>query len=115
MAGISDMFTKKTSGGDLSPEVADATFLGTLRSEFDEPTHLEEPFRKILSGYNDLLEKYLEGEIDGHAFGDGMKDLIWVDGTGASWSIGASSGRWYRRGAGETRWVATPPDAVAIS
>jgi hypothetical protein len=98
----------KLSTGDIA-----ATFLGTLRSELDEPEVLPAVMASIFAEYIELRQRYDEGITSEAEFSQELKGLIFIDKAGDEWTLGASSTRWYRRRPGG-HWVATPPDLAVV-
>jgi hypothetical protein len=98
----------KLSTGDIA-----ATFLGTLRSELDEPEVLPAVMEAIFEEYLELRHGYDEGTTSEAEFSLQLKSLIFIDRAGDEWTLGASSTRWYRRRPGG-HWIATPPDLAVV-
>ena len=63
--------------------------------------------------FNILCEGYHEGELTLDDFRAALRDLMLYDTTGNLWTIGAKTGKWYRR-QGE-RWVKGQPGGKLVS
>lgn len=72
-------------------------FFGTLASELTEEVPLTGAFAELHARFEQLRDAYLAGRIDQTTFGRYLMDLRVLDQSGILWTIGASSGRWYRR------------------
>lgn len=102
---------RRSSGDDLEGEdsMMSEAFLGTLRSELDEDIPLEGAFAELHARYASLRESYLAGRMDPRVFGRALRDLRVVDLDGYQWTVGATTGRWYRRNVAEgEKWMAAP-------
>jgi hypothetical protein len=106
---VSSQLAPKTKLSSLPIEVVGGTFLGTLRADDDTPELVGE-FAEIHQHYQELRAQFASGELTQQAFGRAMSELRCVDRDGNEWSIGATSGQWYRRVGREAKWVATPID-----
>jgi hypothetical protein len=100
-------FGRKVSKSD-TPEVSDApvvgastgVFLGTLRSEFDEPAALPSAFARLLADVEATLAQFQAGELDQHATAVALGEHTFTDLHGGQWTVGATTRRWYRRTSG---------------
>ncbi len=97
----------------ISAPVTEGTFFGTLRSEFDEPPMLPEELDALFARFLNLRHRYYNYELSGEEFGTELSRLVYTDASGAQWTVGASSSRWYRRRPGGV-WMLTPPDLAII-
>ena len=83
-------------------------FFGTLPSEF-ETTSTEAPsLVKLRNIQDEVLENYLTGRLTPEESGRILGLLVLPDKNGLQWSIGATTGRWYRRLPGGTWRSASP-------
>jgi hypothetical protein len=99
----------QTDGVTVPDALAREAFLGTLRSELDEDTPLEGAFAELYARFTALRDAFVAGKLEPRSFGRALRDLRVIDGEGFQWTIGATTGRWYRRSVGETnRWMAAP-------
>lgn len=87
-------------------------FLGTLRSEFDEPAALPAVFARLLDDVEAVLAEHRNGTLDEHATAAQLSELTLTDADGAQWTLGATTRRWYRRTRGGS-WLPTPPPAAS--
>lgn len=94
---------------DNTTEVMGDAFLGTLRSELDEDVPLEGAFAELYARFVSLRDAYTSGRLDTKMFGKSLRDLRVVDPEGYQWTIGATTGRWYRRNHREGgQWASAP-------
>lgn len=94
---------------DVSEEVPREAFLGTLRSELDEDVPLEGAFAELYARFISLRDSYDTGRIDSRTYGRALRDLRVIDPEGFQWTIGATTGRWYRRNYQDGgQWSASP-------
>lgn len=66
------------------------------------------PFRAAESAMRRMEAKYVSGEWSLEEYAVGLGKVIVRDTSGGEWTIGATSGEWYRREAG-SQWVRTEP------
>lgn len=92
---------------------ADA-FLGTLRSEFDEPEIVPEGFVRLAEDASMAVEAYKAGRITKKDLAERLSKLRATDVSGGEWTVGATSLRWFRRQGGAGMWVPVPPPSQAI-
>jgi len=84
-------------------------FLGGLKSEFDEGYSLSGVFNSLLAAADNIRNKYVKFEIDAEVAAELFAKLKIKDTNGNEWTIGASSGSWYRRFTNEKQWVSSNP------
>jgi len=89
-------------------------FLGALRSEYDTPNVLPTAFIQLESVVQQLLWRWKKAEITAEITMQAMSDLVLTGQDGVLWTVGASSGRWYRRlpNQGAAWVIASPPPAT---
>jgi hypothetical protein len=85
------------------------SFLGGLRSEFDEGYVLPPVFTSLLAVADNIRTRYIKYEIDVEQAANLFKELIVKDTNGYEWTIGASTGSWYRRQINEKKWLSSSP------
>jgi hypothetical protein len=105
------LFSRQLSpfGGDVPEELVRESFLGTLRSELDDDVTLDGAFAELLARFSSLRDSYMAGRLEAKAFGRLLRDLRVLDGDGFQWTVGASTGRWYRRNVQDGgQWMAAP-------
>lgn len=88
-------------------------FLGTLRSELDEPEAIPSRLTELAAAVEAVLLRYHEGVIDEERAAHMLSGLRAVDEYGVEWTMGARSRRWYRRQPGGV-WMAAPPPPSAL-
>jgi len=94
---------------DMGEEGPRDAFLGTLRSELDEDIPLEGAFAELYARFTSLKDAYDMGRLDTRTYGRALRDLRVIDPEGFQWTIGATTGRWYRRNYQEGgQWAASP-------
>ena len=71
--------------------------LGTLRSDLDEAPDIHPAFVALSAAFQSVRLAYTEGRISGEYAATIMKDLRLDGSDGSTWTIGATSTRWYRR------------------
>lgn len=100
---------REQTGIETSDDTPNGTFLGTLRSELDEDAPLEGAFAELYARFITLHEAYDAGRVETRSFGRALRDLRVIDAEGYQWTIGATTGRWYRRNQQEGgRWMSAP-------
>jgi hypothetical protein len=104
------IFARKNQFGiEVDESMVHAAFLGTLRSELDEDATLEGAFAELYARFVTLRDSYDNGRLDAHSFGMALRDLRVIDTDGYQWTIGATTGKWYRRNQQEGgRWTSAP-------
>lgn len=94
----------------------DTSFLGSLRSELDEDSDLHQSFQTLEAAAAAARSAYLEYRLTAEGAGRLFSDLRLVSADQEEWTVGATSGLWYRRPVGTQRWfrseapVAVVPD-----
>lgn len=101
--------------GDDGDDTASTVFLGSLRSEFDEEVPLHPAFSTLLAASGAVRGAYLNGRLGGEDAAAAFAELRLVGSDGAEWTIGATSGRWYRRVTGGSWVPADVPAELAAS
>lgn len=97
---------------EATEEVSRDAFLGTLRSELDEDVPLEGAFAELYARFISLRDAYDTGRLDTRTYGRALRDLRVIDPEGFQWTIGATTGRWYRRNYQEGgQWSSAPAPA----
>lgn len=81
--------------------------LGSLRSELDEGSDLQSEFVMLESYSQAVRHAFLTGKVESAAAAAILSKLRLLGSDGAVWSIGATSGSWYRKSG--ANWVQTPP------
>lgn len=85
---------------------------GTLRSELDEPAELPPEFSALAEKFDELRQSYDAGELSRAEFAESLSGVAVTSHDGSVWTIGATTGQWYRRFSGGNRWEpAMPPEA----
>jgi len=104
------IFSRKTDvGAEVDEDSVREAFLGTLRSELDEDVPLEGAFAELYARFGALRDSYDTGRLDARSFGLALRDLRVIDTEGYQWTIGATTGRWYRRNQQEGgQWMSAP-------
>lgn len=83
-------------------------FLGTLRSEVDEPDELTDSFAHLQLVTEGVLSAYRRGTLDQAEAAVRLRLLRLRGAGGEEWTLGSTSLRWYRRYPGGL-WKVTPP------
>lgn len=103
---------KNQSGIEVDESTARDAFLGTLRSELDEDVVIEGAFAELYARFGALRDSYDNGRLDARSFGLALRDLRVIDTDGYQWTIGATTGKWYRRNQQEGgQWASAPVPA----
>lgn len=103
---------KNQSEIQVDESTARDAFLGTLRSELDEDVALEGAFAELYARFGALRDSYDSGRLDARSFGLALRDLRVIDTDGYQWTIGATTGKWYRRNQQEGgQWASAPVPA----
>jgi len=107
------IFTRKNQPGfEVNESTTRDAFLGTLRSELDGDAALEGAFAELYARFGALRDSYDNGRLDVRAFGLALRDLRVIDTDGYQWTIGATTGKWYRRNQQEgMQWASAPVPA----
>lgn len=92
------IFERKTKTVEATDELSvGGAFLGTLRSELDEDVSLDGAFAELYARFGALRNSYDTGKLDARSLGLALRDLRVIDTDGYQWTIGATTGKWYRR------------------
>lgn len=107
------IFSRKADvGAEVDEDSIRDAFLGTLRSELDEDVPLEGAFAELYARFGALRDSYDSGRLDARSFGLALRDLRVIDTEGYQWTIGATTGRWYRRNQQDGgQWASAPVPA----
>lgn len=89
------------------------TFLGGLRSELDEGSHLHPTFAAMSAAADSVRASYLSYAITPTKAAEAFHLLRLVDDNDIEWTVGPSSGSWYRRRFGSTGWQPGPAPLMA--
>lgn len=90
-------------------EDSNSFFLGGLKSEFDEGYSLSGIFSSLVAAADNIRNKYVKYEIESDVAAELFAKLKITDINGNEWTIGASSGSWYRRYGNEKKWISSNP------
>jgi hypothetical protein len=94
---------------DALPDDLQDNLLGTLRSELDEDDDGLHPSFEILAGLVVTVRiAYTSFRISPRQAAEICADLRLNGRDGNEWTVGATSGAWYRRRSGETVWQKSP-------
>jgi hypothetical protein len=104
---------QRSVGSEPASPAPGVTFLGTLRSEFDEPEHLPDGFQRLYDNVEELILAFKEGRLTRVALAERLRKQVARDGNGAEWTIGARTMTWYRR-QGPSRWLPVPAPSQTI-
>lgn len=115
VVGVGVMKRKKNPG-PLVKQAVDSEVVSwgpatpTLRSDLDEPMRLPRPFLDLVSRFGEAKVRYDRGHLSKEQYAQVLARLVvaWADGT--EWTLGATSGVWYRRFPGLPWVAATPPE-----
>jgi hypothetical protein len=93
---------------------ASQVFLGGLASP-GAPRRSELPprFAALSGAVGDLFDDYRAGEMDAAEFAEAIASRRITDSRGVEWTIGATSGGWFRRDSSGT-WVAAMPPTTDV-
>lgn len=89
------------------------TFLGGLRSELDEGSHLHPTFAAMSAAADAVRASYLSYGVTPTKAAEAFRLLRIVDDNDIEWTVGPSSGGWYRRRVGTNAWQPGPPPLMA--
>jgi predicted DNA-binding transcriptional regulator AlpA len=98
---------------DKNKDVSKSVF-GTLRSELDESPDISHEFLALEAGVQAVRLAYMEGKLTAEHAGAILKDLKLIDNTECTWTIGATSTRWYRKIKGGLWEVSGYPENVQL-
>ena len=99
--------SKAPSGIEREP-----VFFGTLRSEFDTEEELDEGWEALAKAAETIRLAYIREELEAKDVASALGQLKLKDRSGAEWTIGASSGEWYRRTSSNNQWLRTPAPSL---
>lgn len=87
---------------------------GTLRSELDEPSILPASFEELVRRATQAKAEYNAHSISKVDYAGLLSKLVISAPDGTEWTIGASSGQWFRRFP-DSNWIPTiPPSAEDV-
>jgi len=96
-------------------ELKDAeTFLGGLRSELDEGSHLHSSFASLAAVADTVRANFLSYSISPEKTAEIFVALRLIDDNDIEWTVGPSSGSWYRRRVDTKGWQPGPPPLMAV-
>jgi hypothetical protein len=105
---------KKAAAPENSAAAQPATtFLGTLRSEFDEPDLLPAGFQQLLDNVVEILDRYRAGDLNRRQTAELLQTQRALDLSGGEWTVGADTLGWFRRQSGSA-WTAVPAPSNSI-
>lgn len=87
------------------------TYHGALRSELDEPSRLPSAFEQLIEQAGQARHSFERGALTKIQLASVLQGLRVVAPDGTEWTMGATSGRWYRRPVGGTWVPALPPES----
>lgn len=91
-------------------------FFGSLLSALDATGDLPQAFQELRLRFDQARALYGRGDLSAERYANVLSSMRCYDSEGRSWTIGASSGLWYRMI--DDVWVQSPPpyqSAAAIS
>lgn len=89
-------------------------FFGTLRSEFDTEEELAEGWEALSQAAETIRLAYIREELEPEVAASALGQLKLKDRNGAEWTIGASSGEWYRRTSSNNQWLRASAPTLAL-
>ena len=109
---MSDHVPSLSDEVDETTEKAE-TFLGGLRSELDEGSHLHPSFSSLSAAADAIRAGYLSFSITPQRAAEAFQLLRILDDNDIEWTVGPSSGSWYRRRQGSGSWQTGPAPIMA--
>jgi len=107
-------FVTSMSGDEEDEAIEKAeTFLGGLRSELDEGSHLHPSFASLAAAADAVRAGYLSFGITPQRAAEAFQLLRILDDNDIEWTVGPSSGSWFRRRQGSSSWQAGPAPLMA--
>jgi len=108
-------FGKKNSNKKTpSARTNNSSYLGTLRSEFDEPETIPTGFTQLQNNIAIICKAFLEGKVNERQAAELLVIQRCSDLNGGEWTVGATSGSWYRRQGIDTPWMEVPSPSQAV-
>lgn len=108
-------FSKKNSNKRTpSTRANNSSYLGTLRSEFDEPETIPTGFTQLQNNISIICKAFLEGKLNERQAAELLVIQRCSDLNGGEWTVGATSGSWYRRQGVDTPWMGVPSPSQAV-
>lgn len=95
-------------------EEQETLFLGTLRSEFDTAEELAEGWSALATAAEAVKLAYLRRDLTPEQTAEALAQLRLLDTNGSEWTVGATTGEWYRKNPGGTQWMKAPPPSVVM-
>ena len=89
------------------------TFLGGLRSELDEGSQIHPAFASMAAAADSVRASFLSYAITPNKAAEAFRLLRVTDESDIEWTVGPSSGSWYRRRVGSSTWQPGPPPLMA--
>lgn len=89
-------------------------YLGTLRSEFDEPETTPSGFIHLQENVGIIRKAFIDGKINERQAAELLGIQRCSDLNGGEWTVGATSGSWYRRQGSDTPWMRVPSPSQAV-
>jgi len=87
--------------------------LGVLRSEFDDTGTTSAEISEAVHLVNHVLDAWIHHRITAHTADALLHYAIWTTPDGVSYTIGATTRRWYRKDTSTSSWSVTPaPELV---
>jgi len=109
---MSNLVPSMSDDEDEAIEKAE-TFLGGLRSELDEGSHLHPSFASLAAAADAIRAGYLSFGITPQRAAEAFQMLRILDDNDIEWTVGPSSGSWFRRRQGSSNWQAGPAPLMA--
>ena len=91
-----------------------SSYLGTLRSEFDEPETIPLGFTQLQNNISIICKAFLEGKVNERQAAELLVIQRCSDLNGGEWTVGTTSGSWYRRQGLDTPWMEVPSPSQAV-
>jgi hypothetical protein len=91
------LFNRKADGpgADAAVTAPAQGFLGMAASEVDVELHPS--FAAVGDAVTEVSRRYADGQVDAHRAATVLGELVVADVSGNQWTVGALSGRWFRR------------------
>lgn len=97
-----------------SARTINSSYLGTLRSEFDEPETVPTGFAQLQNNIAIICKAFIEGKVNERQAAELLVIQRCSDLNSGEWTVGATSGSWYRRQGIDTPWMQVPSPSQAV-
>lgn len=88
--------------------------LGTLRSELDGDIEIDGSFTSLENSFSKVRQAFIQKKIPSQVAAEFFQRLVIKSSDGSEWTLGASTGSWYRREEGASWMQTSPPNGITV-